>query len=210
MHIYDVTVEMERGMPVYPGTPEFKIEQVSSIAKGASTNQFMLTMGSHTGTHIDSPGHITDGLPGVEDISPDSLIGPARLVYLPFNRHIDVADLKSLEWKGVLRVLFRTPNSDLWEKGETAFNKDFFALTGPAAEFLAGLRLKLVGVDYLSVDRFKSGTHPAHHALLDAGITVVEGLNLAKVPAGDYELFCGPLRISGSDGAPARVFLVKR
>jgi len=210
MQIFDVTLDMRRGMVVYPGCPEFKIDQIASIAKGASTNQFLLTMGSHTGTHVDSPGHISDGLPGVESLDPASLFGPVRVVYFPFKRHIEPADLKPMEWKGVLRVMFRTANSERWEAGEEEFSPDFVALTGEAAEFLAGLRVKLVGVDYLSVDRVKSGTHPAHHALLDAGITVLEGLNLAHVPAGDYEMFCGPLRISGSDGAPARVFLIKR
>ena len=210
MQIFDVTLEMQRGMVVYPGCPEFGISQVASIAKGASTNQFLLTMGSHTGTHVDAPGHIFDGLGGIETLESETLVGPVRMVYLPFNRHIEVGDLKPLQWKGVLRVVFRTPNSERWEAGEEAFNQNFVALTGEAAEFLAGLRLKLVGVDYLSVDRFKSGDHPAHRALLEAGVTILEGLNLAKVPAGDYELFCGPLRISGSDGAPARVFLVKR
>ena len=210
MQIFDITLDMRPGMVMYPGSPELTMVPYSKISKGGSTNSSLITMGTHVGTHVDAPDHIFDGLGGVESIMPESLVGPARVVYLPFNRHIEVADLKPLQWKGVLRVLFRTPNSDRWESGEDKFNESFIALTGEAAQFLAGLRVKLVAVDYLSVDRFKSGDHPAHSALLEAGITILEGVNLAKVPAGDYEMFCGPLKIGGADGAPARVFLVKR
>ena len=210
MQIFDVTLDLRPGMVLYPGSPEFRIEQHASIIKGASTNSSLLIMGTHTGTHVDAPDHIVDGLGGVECLSAESLIGPVQVVYLPFNRHIEVGDLKPLQWKGCLRVLFRTPNSDRWAAGEDKFFEPFVALTGEAAEYLAGLRLKLVGVDGLSVDRFKSGNHPAHSALLEAGITILEGVNLAGIAAGEYELFCGPLKLGGADGAPARVFLVKR
>lgn len=212
MKIFDITLDLKPGMILYPGSPEFRIEQHASIIKGGSTNSSLLIMGTHTGTHVDAPAHIFDGLGGVECLPDESLIGPCQVVYLPFNRHIEVADLKPLKWKGVLRVLFRTPNSDRWAAGDDQgqFHEQFVALTGEAAKFLVGAGLKLVGVDGLSVDRFKSGNHPAHSALLEGGVTIVEGLNLAGIAAGDYELFCGPLKLAGADGAPSRVFLVIR
>lgn len=209
MTIYDVTLPMRPGMVVYPKNPEFRCDPVSRKALGASSNGSLVTMGTHTGTHVDAPFHIDDAGGGVETLPLDALVGPARVVALDVDRNIEAADLERHSWQGVQRVLLRTANSAKWAAAK-AFDETFCGLTGGAAEFLAARKIKLVGVDYLSVDRFKSGTHPAHHALIGAGVVILEGVNLAGVPAGDYELFCGPLLIPGSDGAPARVFLISR
>jgi len=209
MRIHDVTLELKPGMIVYPKNPAFRIEPVSEIAKGGSSNTSIVTVGTHTGTHVDAPRHVYEGRPGLEGLPLDALVGPARVVRLTADRHVEAADLEPLDWTGVERVLIRTPNSDRWGAARE-FNEGFIGLTGGAAAFLGSRKLKLVGVDYLSVDRVRSGTHPAHHALLDAGVVILEGVNLAGVEPGDYELFCGPMRIPGADGAPARVFLVQR
>lgn len=209
MRILDVTLDLRPGMVVYPGGCGFAISPVSGIAKGGSSNTSVVTVGTHTGTHVDAPGHILDGQGGLEALPLDALVGRARVIRLERGGHVEAGDLEPLDWKGVERVLIRTPNSGKWAMA-TAFDEGFAGLTGGAAAFLGSRKLKLVGVDYLSVDRFHSGTHPAHHALLDAGVVILEGLNLAAVDPGDYELFCGPMKIPGADGAPARVFLVQR
>lgn len=210
MKIHDLTLPLRPGIPVYPGNPEFRFDPVSRIAKGASSNGSLVTMGTHTGTHVDAPFHIYDGKGGVETLPLDALVGRARVIRVEArDRHVEARDLEPLDWAGVERVLIATPNSDAWSQA-TAFNPAFVGLAGDGAQFLAARKVKLVGVDYLSVDRFRSGTHPAHHALIDAGVTILEGITLAGIAPGDYELVCAPLLIPGSDGAPARVYLIER
>ena len=195
---------------MYPKNPEFRFDPVSRIAQGASSNGSLVTMGTHTGTHVDAPLHIYDGKGGVERLPLEALVGRARVVRVEaVNRHVGAQDLEPLGWTGVERVLIRTPNSDRWATA-TGFDEGFVGLAGDGAQFLAARGMRLVGVDYLSVDRFRSGSHPAHHALIDAGVVILEGINLAGIASGDYDLFCGPLLIPGSDGAPARVLLIER
>ena len=156
------------------------------------------------------PSIIYDGKGGVESLPLEALVGRARVIRVEaVNRHVGAQDLEPLDWTGVERVLIRTPNSDRWATA-TGFDEGFVGLAGDGAQFLAARGVKLVGVDYLSVDRFRSGTHPAHHALIDAGVVILEGMTLAGIAPGDYDLFCGPLLVPGSDGAPARVFLIER
>ncbi|HXX93808.1 MAG TPA: cyclase family protein, partial [Planctomycetota bacterium] len=111
-------------------------------------------------------------------------------------------------WKGVERVLFRTRNSDHW-KASNAFDEKYVYLTGEGARFLVERKIRLVGTDGLGIEQFGHKTHPAHHALLQKGITILEGLWLADVRPGDYYLFCGPLKLMGAEGAPARAFLME-
>jgi len=205
--IYDVSMPLREGMPVYANNPPFRRVLTREIARGASANQSELGLGSHTGTHVDAPWHFEPEGARLEKIPPESLAGPARLLHFPGVDRIDRADLGRLDWRGVERVLFRTRNSDHWAAGG-GFDPSYVYLTGPGAEFLAERRLKLVGIDGLGVEQFGNKQHPAHHALLRAGIVVVEGLCLARVPAGDYFLFCGPLLVEGGEGAPARAFLM--
>ncbi|MFH1022705.1 MAG: cyclase family protein [Planctomycetota bacterium] len=201
-----MTLKIAEGMVTYDGNPGFRLMPFSRIARGGSSNNSYMTIGTHLGTHVDAPLHVAEGAGDITTLPPEVLIGPCRLFHLPVTEKIDAGDLAPLDWNGVERALFRTSNSDRWASARE-FDPKFIYLTGAAAEFLAGRKIKLVGVDYLSVDRFRSGTHPAHHALIGAGVVIVEGLDLSNVPPGDYRMFCGPLKIAGGDGAPARVFL---
>ena len=133
--------------------------------------------------------------------------GPARVFALDVAEKISADDLRGLDWQGVSRVLFRTRNSELIQS--PGFAEDFVYIDGQAAEFLVAQGVRLVGLDYLSIDKFRSPDHPAHMALLGARIPVIEGLDLSAVPAGDYLLVCAPLRIMGAEAAPARVFLIE-
>jgi arylformamidase len=208
MAIYDISVPIRSGMPIYDGDPELKIEPWSAFAKGDSSNVSFLHFGAHTGTHVDAPAHFIEGAAKIESLRLENLIGAARIVRVPDSlTEISAEFLATCDLDGVERVIFHTRNSAFWEEAE--FRKDFTALTPEGAELLVSLGIKLVGNDYLSIEKFRSGHHRTHLTLLRNGVVIVEGLNLSGVPDGDYELICLPLRIAGGagDGAPARVVL---
>jgi arylformamidase len=207
MPIYDITVPIRAGMPVYEGDPGVDIGAWSALAKGDSANVSVLHFGAHTGTHVDAPAHFIEGARKIDALALESLIGPARVVRVPDDvNEIDANFLAGCDLNQVERILFHTRNSSFWNEG---FRKDFTHLLPEAAEKLVELGVKLIGIDYLSVEKFHSGHHRTHLALLSRNVIIVEGLNLSDVPAGDYELICLPLRIAegAGDGAPARVVL---
>jgi arylformamidase len=191
-------------MPTWPGDPGFERSLHHSIAGGASSDVSVITMGSHTGTHIDAPAHFLPGAPSVDELPLDVLVGEAVVFELDVEDRITRADLEELELAGNTRVLFKTRNSSLWERDE--FTPDFVYLASEAAEYLVNAGVKLTGIDYLSVGRYDGGGR-VHRTLLEHGVVVVEGLNLSKVEPGNYEILCLPLKILGADGAPARVLL---
>jgi arylformamidase len=207
MAIYDVTVPIRAGMPIYEGDPTLNIEPWSAMAKGDSANVSFLHFGAHTGTHVDAPAHFIEGAGKIDSLPLDVLIGPARVIRVPDDRmEIDPEFLNECDLTNVTRVLFHTRNSSFWNEG---FRKDFTHVLPEAAELLVQRGIKLVGNDYLSVEKFHSGHHRTHLTLLRDGVVIVEGLNLTNVPAGDYELICLPMKIAdgAGDGAPARVVL---
>jgi len=209
MRIYDVTVTLRTDMPIYPGDPSFEHKFVSSLVGGQGANVSVLTMGAHTGTHIDAPYHMVQSGATVDRIDPSILVGPAVVIDATGRDAVNVEDLAGWEWSAIERVLFKTDNSGKLEQLDQ-FIEDYVPLAGESAQFLVENGVKLVGIDYLSVDRFHSGTHPAHMPLLEAGVVIIEGLDLSEVSGGLYEVFCGPLKIMGADGTPARVMLVDR
>ena len=207
MPIYDITVPIRAGMPVYEGDPDVDIAAWSALAKGDSANVSFLHFGAHTGTHVDAPAHFIQDAPKIDGLALESLIGRARVVRVPDDvNEISPDFLAGCDLDRVERVLFHTRNSSFWNEG---FRKDFTHLLPEAAEMLIESGVKLVGTDYLSIEKFHSGHHRTHLALLSRNVIIVEGLNLSDVPPGDYELICLPLRIAGGagDGAPARVVL---
>jgi arylformamidase len=203
--VYDVTLPIHPAMIVYPGDAPVAIDTVKSIAQGDSSNVSLLHIGSHTGTHVDAPGHFIPGAPGVDDIGPEALLGTARLFQLPDIHHIDRQVLAGLNLRGVERLLLGTRNSALLHRSK--MEADFAYISDDAAVYLVELGIKLVGLDSLSVEEVHKEGHPTYHTLLAAGVVIIEGLDLAGVPAGDYELLCLPLKLRDGDGAPARVLL---
>ncbi len=201
----DVSVPLEPGTPAYPGNPEFELHPVKRIAHGGSSNVSRLVMGTHSGTHVDAPLHVFDGSVSADELDLDLLIGRARVIDMPRRGAITAGDLASAGLREDLRVLLRTPNSALWN-GAT-FKPDYTHLAEDAARYLVDQGVKVVGIDYLSVEQFKKPGAPAHRALLSQGVIIVEGLNLSEAEPGMYEMYCLPLRITGADGAPARVVL---
>lgn len=204
--LVDVSVLLSPGLATYPGNPPFELTPVKRVAEGASSNVSRLTMGTHTGTHVDAPRHFFDDRPGTESLALELLIGRARVIDLPHRGGITEAHLADAGLREDLRVLLRTPNSALWNASD-GFHSDYTYLTEGGARFLVEQGVKVVGVDYLSVEQFKKPGAPAHHALLAAGVVIIEGLNLSDADPGPYELYCLPLKIKDGDGAPARVVL---
>ncbi len=207
MPIYDITNSISSQMPVYEGDPGVEVAAWTSLAKGDSSNVSFLHFGAHTGTHVDAPAHFIKDAAKIDSLSLEVLIGPARVVRVPDDAaEIDRDFLEQQDLNRVERILFHTRNSSFWKQG---FRKDFTHLLPEAAEYLIAAGIKLVGTDYLSIEKFHSGHHRTHITLLSKGVVILEGLNLSEVAAGDYELICLPLKISegAGDGAPARAVL---
>ena len=210
MPIYDLSVPISGELPTYPSDPGIKIEDWAKLASGDGANVSSLCFGAHTGTHVDAPAHFIDGTRKVEALALDVLIGEAEVIEVPEGlRAIDETFVAEHCPPGTERILFKTRNSAFWTRDNTDFRTDFTYLELAAAEWLVERGVKLVGIDYLSIEKFASKDHDVHRALLSHEVIIVEGLNLTGVPAGKYELICLPLRLRSNlgDGAPARAVL---
>ncbi len=210
MRIYDVSVRLSEATPTYPGDPEIEIRSWKSLADGDFANVSLLHMGAHSGTHVDAPAHFIEGAGRVESLSLEALIGEAQVVEVPANiLSIEAGFAAAHCQPGRERILFKTRNSSFWSDEHPVFHTDFTHIDLSAAEYLVSQGTKLVGIDYLSIERFKSEVYETHLALLSKGIVILEGLDLREVVAGIYELICLPLRIAGGsgDGSPVRAVL---
>jgi arylformamidase len=205
VRLYDVSWPLSPATPVWPGDAPIALERVRDMRDGARNNLSNLACSVHVGTHVDAPLHFVADGADVTALSLDVLIGPARVIELPDAAAITVAALGECDLSGVTRLLLKTRNSRL---SRDVFHTSFAAIELDAAGWLVERGIKLVGVDYLSVERF-GGDGSVHRALLGAGMVLIEGMELADVPPGDYALYCLPLRLVGSEGAPARVVLVQ-
>jgi arylformamidase len=190
----------------WPGDPPYKIHRVLDQTKGDVCTVSQVTMGVHTGTHMDAPRHFVRDAATIDEMPLETTVGPARVIQIRSREAIGRKELEEYEFESNERVLFKTANSDhLWNKDE--FDEDFIFIDREAAEYLAERGVRLVGVDYLSVGGFRQDAVETHNALLGAGIWVIEGLDLSGVEPGLYDLICLPLKLVGSDGAPARAIL---
>ena len=205
MTFIDVTVPLDANLPVYPGNVPFSIEAIKRMSRGDSSNVSALHLSAHAGTHVDAPNHMLDGAAASESLPIELLIGRARVIEITTRTGIGREELADHDFSEDLRLLIKTPNSRLWASPD--FHKDYVGVTEAGARYLVERGIKVVGVDYLSVEEFRKPGAPAHRTLLGAGVIVIEGLNLLNVEAGIYDMFCLPLRVIGSDGAPARVVL---
>ena len=209
MPIYDVTVPLSNELPTYPGDPGIEIRDWITLANGDPANVSVLNFGAHTGTHVDAPAHFIEGAKKVESLELDVLIGEAEVIAVPEDhRVIDEEFVTANSPPGTRRILFKTRNSEFWNEPTPQFHTDFTYLDLRAAQVLVERGVKLIGIDYLSIEKFESDNE-THRALLSRGVVILEGLNLGEVPAGSYELICLPLRLRSDkgDGAPARVVL---
>jgi arylformamidase len=210
MQIYDVSVPLSAATTTYPGDPGIEIKKWLTLANGDAANVSLINFGLHSGTHVDAPAHFIEGGATVDSLPLDSLVGEAHVVEVAPNvKAIDEDFVAANCGPDCQRVIFKTRNSAFWGDANQAFREDYTYIEPDAARRLARSGVKLVGIDYLSVEQFKSTSFATHLALLSKGIVIVEGLDLREVPPGVYELFCLPLKIAGGsgDGAPARVIL---
>lgn len=200
----DVTVPIRSGMLHWPGNPEVVVAQTESLERGDVATVSSLSLGVHTGTHVDAPVHFFVGGAGIDAVRFDCLIGRARVLDMGDGPRIHPSDLEGHDLRAGERVLFKTRNSRYWK--DNTFCPDFTSLTPEAATWLVERGVRTVGVDYLSVGSTESGPE-THRPLLAAGVCIIEGLDLSRVRPGLYDLICLPLRLEGLDGAPARVVL---
>jgi arylformamidase len=206
-NLIDISVPLRNGMPIWPGSTGFTHTWVKKFDSGILVNASAIAMDIHAGTHVDAPLHFIENGDSVDMISLDLLCGLVHVLEFSDVGSVTASCLSATELpSGVVRLLIKSRNSSLWMQKD--FNADFTALTEDAAQWLVDKGIRLVGIDYLSVQGF---TDPSsvHNILLNAGVVVLEGLNLSKVLPGVYELFCLPLKISGAEGAPARAVLRK-
>lgn len=208
MQTYDISLAISPDLPVWPGDPPIVLERVKRMEEGANNNVSRLDMSVHTGTHVDAPYHFLQEGKTVEQLRLNLLTGRVYVLHLP---DVDLITADVLEQAQIpprtRRVLFKTRNSDYWARRENSFQTDFVALNPEGAHYLVQRGVKLVGVDYLSVAPYKK-SKLTHEILLKAGVVIIEGLDLSEVSQGRYTLFCLPLKLVGSDGAPARAILV--
>jgi arylformamidase len=200
--LIDISVPIHPRMHIYEGNPGVRLDRVLSIGEGEAANVSCLELGCHTGTHLDAPLHFIEGAAAAEEIPLDSLVGEAVVVdATALEGPIDAQALESCSIaEGAERVLLKTRNGELWARDE--FTHDFVRLDRSGAHWLVDRGVRLIGLDYLSI-----GDEDAHRVLLGAGVVPLEGLDLRHVEPGRYELLCLPLRVVGSDGAPARALL---
>lgn len=210
MSVHDVSAPLGPNLPSWPGEDRLRRRLSTDVSKGDSSSVSQLSLGAHTGTHVDAPCHFIPGAPGIEALTPDALVGPAVVVGLEHLRGaitaaaLDAAGIPD----GTERLLAKTANSG-WS-ADRSFREDFIAFDQSGAQWCMDRGVRLVGIDYLSIEPFGSGRigHPVHMGFLSAGVVIVEGLELAGVAPGSYLVAALPLLIPGSDGAPARVVLI--
>ena len=203
----DVSVPVRSGMVHWPDNPPIELVRIMDMAKGDPANVSRLSLGVHSGTHVDAPVHFLADGAGVDAFPLDRLLGEARVVEMD-GPSITAAQLRAVDPRPGERLLFKTPNSARCWKADR-FLPDFVYLSLEGAALLAERRVRTVGIDYLSIAGMDEGV-PTHRVLLEQGICIIEGLDLSSVQPGSYELICLPLRLVGADGAPARVVLRAR
>jgi arylformamidase len=202
----DVSVPIRTGMVHWPGDPPARISRALSMERGDPCTVSLLEMGAHTGTHMDAPAHFVPGGLGIDDLPLDASVGSARVIPIRDHTSIKTDELVRYHIRRGERVLFKTHNSDhCWDTDR--FVEDFVYLSATAAQYLAERQVRLVGIDYLSVGGFRADGVETHQALLQAGIWIIEGLNLKRVRPGRVQLLCLPLKIAGADGAPCRAVI---
>jgi arylformamidase len=205
----DISVPISEHTPVFTGDPTYHRDLASAMARGDVCDVSRLDMGAHTGTHIDAPRHFIEGAATTESIPLDVCVGPAWVVdATSLSTTIRAGDLEGLPIPdSETRLLFKTRNSELWSRD--GFSDAFLAFGADAARWLVDRGVRLLAIDYLSIAPFGDAVE-THRVLLGAGVVVVEGTDLRSIEPGPYELLCLPLRLVGSDGAPARALLRPR
>ncbi len=204
MKIYDISLTLSPQSIRWVTAQPLELIERKRMSRGDANNSSSLHTSVHAGTHVDAPFHfVPDGVT-IESLPLDIFIGPARVCAIDPGARITAADLAKAGARGETRVLFKTRNSTLLKKG--VYDPSFAPFSVDGAKALVDLGVKLVGLDYLSAAAADEQV-AVHRAFLDHGVILLEGIDLSEVPPGRYELFCPPVKLAGSDGAPCRAIL---
>jgi arylformamidase len=205
--IIDISVSINESLPVWPGSPGAKISQLMEIGDDSVANVSHISIESHTGTHIDAPLHFVKNGKTTAEIPLDKLIGPCQVIEVLNTKSINTEILKKIDFEsGVKKILFKTDNQKYWKKQTQQFEKDYTALSPDGAQFLVDMGIELVGIDYLSIQRFHDPID-THTTLLQNSVVILETINLCEVNPGLYRLICLPLKVDGVEGCPVRAVL---
>lgn len=210
MEIKDISLTIDPGMPVWPGDDPVELFRKQKIEDGKNANVSFLSLSVHTGSHIDAPFHFLQDGTTVDKIPMELLIGETQVVNIPKSANwIDAQILENAGIQtGISRVLFKTSNSEYWQRNEKDFKKEFVAITDDGAKWIVDHGIKTIGIDYLSIAPF-GNSRPTHRTLLGANTLIIEGVNLSGIEPGIWMMYCLPLKLKSSDGAPARVILMR-
>lgn len=207
MRIIDISQMLEDPMAYYPSLRKFELKWARHYRFGDSMSLSEIHMASHVGTHVDSPYHFIQDGKKINEIDLSVFYGTARVIEVPINKQkIDVEFLKGYD-RLPERVLFKTKNSGFYK--EKKFMEDYIYIDGEAAGYLAEHSVRLVGIDYVSVDKYKASGKEAHRILLLKDIVLLEGIDLNEVCEGEYKLVCFPLKVKNGEGAPCRAVLIE-
>jgi len=206
LRIYDLSVAIYPGMLKWIDDQDVKLRQETSIRNGDAYNFSRLICSTHIGTHIDAPYHFTADGKTVDRLNLYDLIGEALVVKIDADT-ITADELRDIDFKTYKRILFKTRNSELLKSEE--FNKEYVSLDYSAAELLVKNNVRVVGIDYLSIEMYETEEHPVHKLLTENEVIIIETLDLSKIEPGAYFMVALPLKLKGCDGAPARVVLVE-
>jgi len=206
---YDISVVLGEGDAVYPGDVPYSKEMATTIAAGANYNLSTLRLSAHSGTHIDAPAHYIPGAKTLDMYPPERFILAANVMFIEDNESINSDVLRHAEIKKGEAVLFKTHNSlsGLCKNGK--FSEKFVYLSKEAAELCIDLGISLVGIDYVSIEKYRDDAAPVHHTLLKNDVLILEGIDLSRVTPGRYMLAALPLRIKDTEAAPARAILLR-
>jgi arylformamidase len=215
MNVIDISRTIQADMEMYPGEAGPQIIKVSGLDEGDSYNISRITLGTHTGTHVDPPLHLIRDGAGIDSVLLDNLVGNARVLDLSsINRPIEASDIGPLEAGGI--ILLKGGSDGSGGSGDLG-NSDGSGgpgiycgacLTAACARYLVDVGIKTIGTNAISIGALDE-EYEVHHTLLDADAIVIEGLEMSDVEAGDYFLVCLPLKIANGDGGPARAVLIK-
>lgn len=209
MRIIDVSLDVSADMMVWPSDPPVEVRRTKHLDRDGS-NVSEIRLGTHAGTHVDPPAHFADAGATVDALPLEALVGPAVVVDMrDVGEDIERKHLEDAGVGDVSRLLFKTRNSELWAARPQPFPESYTALSPDGARWLVERRVRLVGTDFLSIERRGAPGHPTHTTLLTGGAVILEGLDLSAVEPGAYTLVCLPLKIAAGDGAPARAILIE-
>ena len=205
---YDLSTPLTENTTIYPGDNAFTRNKVCSLDKGDLVDVCHISLSNHLGTHIDFPSHVVIGGKASQDYSLIDLSGKMYLIEAPYTeatitRDFIISIFSQLDVQPDSIVFFKTRNSSLDKSGD--FHNDYVYIEPTAAKELVQWKIRIVGIDYLSVDPYESDL-PVHKMLLGNDVLIVENLNLAPIPQGIYQVFIVPLNIPNMDGLPVRAF----